>query len=153
VRSDDPRLRRFEADGQRLYVPDPEALDAVVRTGHLDGRPVGTGRLLSQYAALANAVDGLVVALGAVLEPDQPWWVYHAVVRDPSIQRIKVESHACPACGLALLTGNHRDFALYVGTVDPMATLAAHWDDPPARCVGCNAPLTVPATWAARTPG
>ena len=100
-------------DGQRLLVPDDAALAALVEAPELDGRPVGVGRILARYVALAERFTDVRVALGEAREPGMPWIVYH-LVRDAggAPVRVHLESQVCdgaPGCsGVAFSSPGRR---------------------------------------------
>ncbi|MEM9192024.1 MAG: hypothetical protein AAGF12_22815 [Myxococcota bacterium] len=151
MQSADLRLEPVDLDGQRLYLPTGAAIEELRREPTLDDRPLGVGRLFEQYAALAAAVPDLRVALGAVLEPNQPWMVYHLVMLIDRFARVRVEGQRCGTCGWSGLTGNAREFNIYIGTPDPLAAAKSHWDEG-IGCPRCGSALPRPPVWTAPTP-
>ena len=146
LRSDDPRLRSRDLDGQRILLPTRAGWRALMNMAVIDGRAVGVGRLLVTYRALAEKLEGLEVALGDDPTPGKPWWVLHVAEIGGALRRIHVEGQTCP-CGWSGITGNVRDYQLYAGTPDPWAALQAHWDTASLPCPACDAPLPRPAAW------
>ena len=147
-RSDDPRFRAVELDGQRLLLPSAALTTELLAAAVLDGRPLGTGRLFAQYAALADTVDGLMVALGAVPEAHQPWWIYHLAQTAEGLLRVRTVGQRCFGCGWKGITGVSRDYAIYLGTADPLRALGAHRDDRTQGCPKCGTPFQQPAVFA-----
>ncbi|MFW6051110.1 MAG: hypothetical protein ACODAU_08045 [Myxococcota bacterium] len=149
----DPRIARAVVDGQELLFPSEEGWGEIARLGALEGRPIGAGRLLEQYRAVALATPGLRVALGEPPGQDKPWWIYHVVEVRGTLRRVRLERQTCHGCGWAGRTGNPLDYAIYIGTADPLAALRAHWHDERRPCPGCGAALKHPAVWIAEEDG
>lgn len=134
-------------DDQELLLPSEEAWGEIQRIGTLDGRPIGVGRLLEQYRAMAGSTPGLRVALGEPPGENKPWWIYHVVEVGGSLRRVRLDRQTCRGCGWSGRTGNPHDFNIYIGTADPMVALRSHWHEPSLPCPSCDATLPEPAIW------
>ncbi|MCA9531304.1 MAG: hypothetical protein KC543_14340 [Myxococcales bacterium] len=151
MRSDDPRLSPIELDGQRLLLPSGPGWETLRRDGRLDGLPLGAGRRLETYLAIADRSPELRVALGRPAgegEARQPWILCHLAPCAAGWRRVRVRSQTCFGCGWVGVTGTARDYAIYEGSPDPLAALAAGEALPTLPCPDCGAALPEPPIWA-----
>lgn len=147
---DHPSLTQVEESGQTLYLLGEDLLAQLraMETPTVADRALGVGRLVEQYAAIAEQTPGMEVAFGAPREGHQPWILYHVVRGDEgSVRRVLAEGQTCFACGWTGMTGNARDLAIYEGTDEPMVHLEAALELPALPCPGCGERLTRPAIW------
>lgn len=156
MKTGDPQLVGIHLDGQALHViTESLSSDLSARVARdepltLDDSPIAIGRLLGQYLALAEGLTDVFVALGRTPEPDKPWWVYHvAKFADGSYKRVRMEKQTCWPCGWSGWTGNSRDYAIYIGTDDPLARVKAQMDSENQPCPGCDRALERPTLFVA----
>ena len=142
-----PQLSRVFLDGQRLYLPTEERIDALLQDPQLAGRPLGVGRLFGQFVSLARQTPGVRVALGDAREPNKPFILYHVVEVGGALRRVVLEGQTCFACGWRGMTGNARDLALYEGSEDPLGHVRAALEEPSLACPTCGVALTRACIW------
>ncbi|MCA9576396.1 MAG: hypothetical protein R3B40_04685 [Polyangiales bacterium] len=142
-----PELSTLHLDGQRLYLPSDLLVDALLDEPVLAGRPLGVGRLFSQFVAVARQTPGVRVAFGDAGEPGKPFILSHVVTVQGAPRRVVLEGQTCFACGWRGMTGNARDLALYEGCPDPLDRVQAAMREPSLPCPSCGATLTRACIW------
>jgi hypothetical protein len=143
----DPRFQHVLLNGQRLYVPSEELVEQLMGAPVVAGRPLGVGRLFSQFVALARQTPGVRVALADAREPGKPFILCHVVEVQGALRRVVLEGQTCFTCGWRGMTGNARDLALYEGSPDPLGHVQAALLEPSLRCPGCDHELTRACIW------
>ncbi|MBK6807504.1 MAG: hypothetical protein IPG81_01130 [Sandaracinaceae bacterium] len=134
-------------NGQRLYLLNPALADELLVTPELAGRPLGVGRLFSQFVTLAQQTPGVRVALGDAREPGKPFILCHVVEVDGALRRVVLEGQTCFACGWRGMTGNARDLALYEGCPEALEHVRAALAEASLPCPTCGAQLTRACVW------
>ena len=147
VTTEDSGFEHIVLNGQRLYVPSEPLVDRLLITPSVAGRPLGVGRLFSQFVSLARQTPGVRVALGDAREPNKPFILCHVIEVEGVLRRVVLEGQTCFRCGWRGMTANARDLALYEGCPDPLQFVRAALKEPSLRCPGCDHDLTRACIW------
>ena len=147
VDTDHPELERALLNGQVLYLPSDELVTQLLERPEIAGRPLGVGRLFTQFVTLARQTPGVRVALGEAREAGQPFILSHVVEVSGALRRVALEGQTCFTCGWRGMTGNARDLALYEGCDNSLGHVRTALLEPSLRCPGCDHELTRACIW------
>lgn len=136
---DDPRLNMLEVDGQRLYVPSPEAWAELWEHPTLEDRSLPVPNLLRTKVQKVASYAEIIAALG--FAHDRVYF-YELLFFNGAPYRVFIEAVVCDHCRYrALISATPGVSEIYWGSENEVAAQERSWSLPLQSCFSCKKPL------------